>query len=92
MTIASPDPVKAAEEFKWLTKTGDELLVLLKGELEGAGAGDSVPESIFYSFGMTDDMKEAIANGSSQLRIGTAIMGSRVKDPKPSEDVPSSAI
>lgn len=86
MTIASPDTVKAAAEFKGLRKTGEEIVKILQGE-------KLMPETLFYSFGMTDDMKEAIANGSSELRIGTAIMGSRpARDQKPLEAGQSSAL
>lgn len=36
-----------------------------------------IPELDTYSFGMTDDMQAAIAEGSTLVRIGTALFGAR---------------
>jgi hypothetical protein len=53
----------------------DELrkLRILFDELKGAFALDTL------SMGMTDDFEAAIAEGSTMVRVGTAIFGAREK-------------
>ncbi len=67
MTIASPDTEKAKKEFELLR----ELLQQLR---RIAPAPDLVTE---LSMGMSGDFREAIEAGSTMVRIGTAIFGSR---------------
>jgi pyridoxal phosphate enzyme (YggS family) len=38
---------------------------------------DTVPDATWLSMGMTDDFREAILEGATHLRIGTAITGNR---------------
>ena len=37
----------------------------------------NIPELTAFSFGMSDDLEAAIAEGSTWVRIGTALFGSR---------------
>lgn len=67
MTIAplSDDPAVAARTFSNLRRQRDEL---------AARFSTPLPE---LSMGMTGDLAEAIAAGSTQVRIGTALFGAR---------------
>jgi len=67
MTIASPDPAQARREF-----------AELRGHLEKLR--DSAPDPALLSelsMGMSQDFEEAILEGATMLRIGTAIFGWR---------------
>ncbi|MBF0587188.1 YggS family pyridoxal phosphate-dependent enzyme [Prosthecochloris sp. N3] len=67
MTIASPDPRKAPGEFK-----------LLRNLLEKLRSIAPDPSTVTeLSMGMSGDFEEAIRAGSTMVRIGTAIFGSR---------------
>ncbi len=67
MTIASPDPASAREEFRTLR--------LLLGELKNISPE---PEKLTeLSMGMSGDFEEAIAEGATMIRVGTAIFGWR---------------
>ncbi|MEC9486051.1 MAG: YggS family pyridoxal phosphate-dependent enzyme [Prosthecochloris sp.] len=67
MTIASPDPRKAPGEF--------ELLRNLLEKLRSIAPDPSTVTEL--SMGMSGDFEEAIRAGSTMVRIGTAIFGSR---------------
>jgi uncharacterized pyridoxal phosphate-containing UPF0001 family protein len=43
----------------------------------GEKVAEIVPEARFISAGMSHDFREAIAEGATHLRIGTAITGNR---------------
>ncbi|NTU96456.1 MAG: YggS family pyridoxal phosphate-dependent enzyme [Chlorobiaceae bacterium] len=67
MTIASPEPESARQEFRALRK--------LLGELKTISPEpDSLTE---LSMGMSGDFEEAIAEGATMIRVGTAIFGWR---------------
>ncbi|NTV97915.1 MAG: YggS family pyridoxal phosphate-dependent enzyme [Chlorobiaceae bacterium] len=67
MTIASPDPARAKLEFRNLR--------ILLGELKKISP---VPEKLTeLSMGMSGDFEEAIAEGATMIRVGTAIFGWR---------------
>uniref|UniRef100_A0A0G4IB72 Pyridoxal phosphate homeostasis protein n=1 Tax=Chromera velia CCMP2878 TaxID=1169474 RepID=A0A0G4IB72_9ALVE len=70
MTIAHPDPEKAEANFRDLSALRDRLSDELGLPKEGEG-------SLELSMGMSGDLEQAIAAGSSQVRIGTAIFGAR---------------
>ena len=67
MTIASPERVKAQEEFRQLRT----LLEALK-----AVSPDS-SKLTELSMGMSGDFREAIHEGATMIRVGTAIFGWR---------------
>jgi len=67
MTIASPNRVKAQEEFRQLRT----LLEALK-----AVSPDS-SKLVELSMGMSGDFREAIHEGATMIRVGTAIFGWR---------------
>ena len=71
MTIAplSADPAVARRTFARLREIRDELV---------ARFGRPLPE---LSMGMTGDLSEAIAEGSTMVRVGTALFGERVQPP-----------
>ncbi len=67
MTIASPDPSEARREFAELRQTLDKLR-------------QNAPEPSLLtelSMGMSGDFEEAILEGATMIRIGTAIFGWR---------------
>jgi PLP dependent protein len=67
MTIASPDPASAKREFRTLRILLDELK-----------KSSPDPEKLTeLSMGMSGDFEEAIAEGATMIRIGTAIFGWR---------------
>jgi PLP dependent protein len=67
MTIASPDPAGAREEFRSLRILLDELKNI-----------SPEPEKLTeLSMGMSGDFEEAIAEGATMIRVGTAIFGWR---------------
>lgn len=67
MTIASPDPASAKREFRDLR--------LLLGELKKIS---SEPDTLTeLSMGMSGDFEEAIEEGATMIRVGTAIFGWR---------------
>lgn len=71
MTIAplSDDPDVARRTFARLRQIRDELV---------ARFGRPLPE---LSMGMTSDLAQAIAEGSTMVRVGTALFGERVPPP-----------
>ncbi|TNJ39858.1 YggS family pyridoxal phosphate-dependent enzyme [Chlorobaculum thiosulfatiphilum] len=67
MTIASPDPVEARREFAELRQTLEKLR-------------QNAPDPTLLtelSMGMSGDFEEAILEGATMIRIGTAIFGWR---------------
>lgn len=67
MTIASPDPVEARREFAELRQTLEKLR-------------QNAPDPALLtelSMGMSGDFEEAILEGATMIRIGTAIFGWR---------------
>jgi pyridoxal phosphate enzyme (YggS family) len=64
-----PDPAHRRAEFARMR----HLLEALRGQLAGAAAAHLDTLSI----GMSDDLEDAIAEGSTMVRIGTAIFGAR---------------
>jgi pyridoxal phosphate enzyme (YggS family) len=67
MTIASPDPVEARREFAELRQTLEKLR-------QNAPDPSLLTE---LSMGMSGDFEEAILEGATMIRIGTAIFGWR---------------
>ena len=67
MTIASPDPALARQEFRLLRELLDKLRMIAP---EPAKLSE-------LSMGMSQDFEEAIAEGATLIRIGTAIFGWR---------------
>jgi pyridoxal phosphate enzyme (YggS family) len=67
MTIASPDPEEARREFAELRKTLEKLR-------KQAPDPSQLTE---LSMGMSGDFEEAISEGATMIRIGTAIFGWR---------------
>ncbi len=67
MTIASPDRVKAQEEFR-------QLRLLLEALKAVAPDPSQLAE---LSMGMSGDFREAIHEGATMIRVGTAIFGWR---------------
>lgn len=65
MTIAAPgDPAVARRAFAALRELRDRAVL-------------AVPEASELSMGMTDDLEEAIEEGATIVRVGTAIFGHR---------------
>ena len=67
MTIASPDPDAARREFSELRETLDKI----RQNAPDAAALNEL------SMGMSSDFEEAILEGATMIRIGTAIFGRR---------------
>jgi len=67
MTIASPDPDAARREFSELRETLD---MIRNNAPEPAALSE-------LSMGMSGDFEEAILEGATMIRIGTAIFGWR---------------
>ncbi|RXK88316.1 YggS family pyridoxal phosphate-dependent enzyme [Chlorobaculum sp. 24CR] len=67
MTIASPDPAEARREFSELRQTLEKLR-------QNAPDPSQLTE---LSMGMSGDFEEAIQEGATMIRIGTAIFGWR---------------
>ena len=67
MTIASPDRVEAREEFR-------QLRSLLEALKPVAPDPSKLTE---LSMGMSGDFREAIHEGATMIRVGTAIFGWR---------------
>ncbi len=67
MTIASPDPNAARREFSELRETLDKI----RQNAPDAAALNEL------SMGMSSDFEEAILEGATMIRIGTAIFGRR---------------
>ena len=67
MTIASPERIKAQEEFRQLRMLLDALKAV---------APDPSP-LVELSMGMSGDFREAIHEGATMIRVGTAIFGWR---------------
>lgn len=67
MTIAAPDPAEARKEFAELR--------LLLGELRTIAPDPTLVSEL--SMGMSQDFEEAILEGATMIRIGTAIFGWR---------------
>ena len=72
MTIGPflPDPVQSRPAFRMLKRVFDEV----------NSAGIVKNQLVHLSMGMTHDFTVAIEEGSTMVRIGTAIFGSRNKD------------
>ncbi|WP_254050878.1 YggS family pyridoxal phosphate-dependent enzyme [Zoogloea sp. LCSB751] len=66
MAIPEPTPDVAVQRARFAS------LRALRDELNGAGYGLDT-----LSMGMSDDLEAAIAEGSTMVRVGTAIFGSR---------------
>jgi uncharacterized pyridoxal phosphate-containing UPF0001 family protein len=66
MTIPEPTPDVAVQRRRF---------ALLRSLQQGLQADDSSVDTL--SMGMSDDLEAAIAEGSTMVRIGTAIFGSR---------------
>jgi uncharacterized pyridoxal phosphate-containing UPF0001 family protein len=67
MTIASPDPSLARQEFR-----------VLKNLLDTLRATANDPSQLTeLSMGMSQDFEEAVAEGATLIRVGTAIFGWR---------------
>ena len=67
MTIASPDPAEARREFAELRQTLEKLRL---------NAPDPA-QLTELSMGMSGDFEEAILEGATMIRVGTAIFGWR---------------
>lgn len=67
MTIASPDRIRAREEFR-------QLRMLLESLQQVAPDPSKLTE---LSMGMSGDFREAIHEGATMIRVGTAIFGWR---------------
>lgn len=67
MTIASPDPILARAEFR-------DLRLLLERLRQSAPDPEALSE---LSMGMSGDFEEAVAEGATMIRVGTAIFGRR---------------
>ena len=74
MTLPPPgdDPAQARHWFARLRTLGDRLARSLAGR-----PGAPEPEPWWLSMGMSDDFEVAIAEGSTHVRVGTAIFGPR---------------
>jgi len=70
MAIPEPTPDPAQQKAAFARMRG--LFEQLRGELAGAGVDLDT-----LSMGMSDDLEAAIAEGSTMVRIGTAIFGAR---------------
>jgi len=68
--MAIPEPTLDAARQHASFARMRELFEQLKGELAGAGLDT-------LSMGMSDDLEAAIAEGSTMVRVGTAIFGAR---------------
>lgn len=82
MTIpeASSDPRLLRDRFASLNRLATTIRVALAAtDASGALARDFN----MLSMGMSDDLEDAIAEGATLVRIGTALFGKRVQQPEP---------
>ena len=70
--MAIPEPAVEVTHRRAAFARMRELLERLRGGLGGAG-----PDLDTLSMGMSDDLEAAIAEGSTMVRVGTAIFGAR---------------
>lgn len=76
--MAIPEPAHDAGLQRARFRAVRELFERLRGEMTAQGAAGLALDTL--SLGMSDDMEAAIAEGSTLVRIGTAIFGARRKE------------
>lgn len=82
MGIAYPgDLPRAREEFARLRELGTRILrtKILSTKILSTLDSNHIEFEMALSMGMTDDMDVAISEGSTEIRIGTAVFGPRQK-------------
>jgi len=82
-TLAQPDQVTplSGNFPRWGFQRGESRLSPLVVDANSFRVNIEIPKVQDLSMGMSDDYEAAIAAGSTIIRLGTAIFGSRTKEP-----------